>query len=250
MLSRLIVGGVAVAVLTGGCLGLPSGETQSDSQTAKPWQPPSPTGTPAQTLLAEALQRSQQVAFRFTVEGDLPGDDGTIKATGAFDPTAKLFESTIQISSQKDPVHRIVVGTDSYLQQTGGKWVHLDLKRVKPDALVYFDMTDATGLVKFTTRVESAEGTAATGYKGRFDAGGASPEFLPVGAPSLWVIGGAAPFTATVDGKGWVTTITVELTDKDRTVKLTTTMSGHGEPLQIKAPAKKSVVEADDLYYR
>lgn len=245
---------VTAALFTGGCLGLPSTDeapARTGPRAPAPVSPtPEPTGTPAQTLLVEALRRSQAVAYRFTVEGELPGDDGTIKATGAYDPAAKAFESTIAISSQQTPTHRIVVGTDSYLEQAGGKWVHLDLTRVKPDSLVYFDMTDPTGLVKFTTRVSTAEPGGAGTYTGTFDASGARPEFLPVGAPSIWSIGGqGSPFTITVDGQGWVTSIAIELTSKDKTLKLLTTMSGHGAPAQVKAPARKSVVEADAMYY-
>ncbi|MEV4140361.1 hypothetical protein AB0J72_50395 [Dactylosporangium sp. NPDC049742] len=253
MIRRIVTSAAVVAatLLTGGCLGLPDAEPEPATATTTKAASPSPTGTPAQALLVEALRRVQQVAYRFSVQGDLPDDGGTITANGAYDPAAKLFESTIQTAATKGPVHRIVVGTDNYLQQPGGgKWVHLDLKRVKTDSLVYFDMTDPTGLVQFTTKVGQATLKSAGTYTGTFNASGAKPEFLPVGAPSIWSIGGEnSPFTISVDEQGWVTSIAVELTGKDKTLKLVTTLSGHNTPTQIKAPAKKSVVEADDMYY-
>lgn len=50
--------------------------------------------------------------------------------------------------------------------------------------------------------------------------------------------------------QGWVTSITVELEPSEGpTLSMTTTFSGHGTKLPIKAPAKAQVREADGMYY-
>lgn len=50
--------------------------------------------------------------------------------------------------------------------------------------------------------------------------------------------------------QGWVTSITVELEPSEGpTLSMTTTFSGHGTKLPIKAPPKAQVREADGMYY-
>lgn len=215
---------------------------------------PSPTPDTARAELVEALQRSQSVAHRYAVRGSLP-EGQKVKGSGAFDPKARRFQSTIAVTGGKYPAagSRIVIGTDSYSRPSDEKqWVHIDLKRVKrDDPFLRFDWVDPTGLTQFTEAIVSVQRTGPHTYTGRFDPDGKdATSFLPVGAPSIISIGTPlSPFTITTDDQGWVTSITVELTPRTGPkLTMTTTLSGHGTALKIKAPARAA--EAADFYYR
>ncbi|WP_203922772.1 hypothetical protein [Rugosimonospora africana] len=202
-----------------------------------------------------ALRRIQAAPYKFTVKSNLP-ENSSVSATGAFDPVAKLFQATTTITggTSAGTLQRIVVGTNSYQRQSSREpWVHLDLSRVKKDdSLVYFDMTDPTGLAKFITKIATVEQPDPHTYQGYFDPYGSGANFLPIGAPSLWSIGGGnAPFTATTDEQGRVSQIRIVLEPSNgTTLTMTTTLSDQGKPLQVKAPAKANVREADPMYYK
>ncbi|WP_157641430.1 hypothetical protein [Longispora albida] len=189
------------------------------------------------------------------MQGSLP-EGASVQGTGKHDPGERVFESTVNITGGKSPsaIQRIVIGQDSYTREPDDQtWVHLDLSRVKQDSLAYFDMGDPTGLVKFSSAIGSVRQTGPHAYAGTF-----SPEssnilkpFLPVGAPSMiavFII--SAKFTATTDEHGWVTSITVGFEPSNSPpLNMTTTMTGHGTKLQVKAPPKGQVHEAAGFYY-
>ncbi|MFE9204726.1 hypothetical protein [Micromonospora sp. NPDC007230] len=248
----LFTAGLAgILLLAAGCTAspepTPAGVTAQASAAA-----PAPTPDSRAELVA-ALQRSQGVSHRYAVRGDLP-EKQKITGTGAFDPKARRFQSTIAVTGGKYPSagSRIVIGTDSYVRPSDDKnWVHVDLKRVRrDDSFLRFDWVDPTGLKAFTSSITSAYRAGPNTYTGRFDPReGDARSFLPVGAPSIVSLGmPLSPFTITTDDRGWVTSIKVELAPSEGPkLTLTTTMSGHGKPLKIKAPAKAG--EAADFYY-
>ncbi|SBT47074.1 hypothetical protein GA0070621_2800 [Micromonospora narathiwatensis] len=214
---------------------------------------PSPTPDTVRAELVEALRRSQGVAHRYAVRGNLP-EGQSVKGSGAFDPKARRFQATISVTGGKYPAagSRVVIGTDSYVRSAEQKdWVHVDLKRVKrDDPFLRFDWADPTGLKTFSAAITSAQRTGPHTYTGRFDPDGKDiTSFLPVGAPSMVSIGmPLSPFTITTDEQGWVTSIVVELTPRTGPkLTMTTTMSGHGTALKIKSPARFG--EAADFYY-
>jgi hypothetical protein len=250
--TLLALGLAGTVLLAAACAGpaepTPAGTTSRAGSAA-----PSPTPDTARVELVEALQRSRGVAHRYAVKGNLP-EGQNVKGTGAFDPRARRFQSTIAVTGGKYPAagSRIVIGTDSYVRPSDEKtWVHVDLKRVKrDDPFLAFDWADPTGLEAFTAAITSARRTGPRSYTGRFDPDASmKTSFLPVGAPSIVSIGiPLSPFTITTDDQGWVTSITVEITSgDDPKLTMTTTMSGHGQPLKIKAPARAE--EAADFYY-
>jgi hypothetical protein len=203
--------------------------------------------------LLQALRRTQGASHRYTVRGTLP-ERHTVQASGGFDPKARRFEAKVKIADGKDvsDTHRIVLDQHSYLREAGDDfWVHLDLGRVKEDSLVYLDMSDPTGLTEFASVLGSVRQTGPNEYTGRFNPDSGLDPFLPLGAPRVVSFGIAAgDFTATTDGKGWVTSITVELEPTDGPkITMTTTLSGHGTKLSIKAPGKAQVREAAEEYY-
>jgi hypothetical protein len=213
---------------------------------------PAPSGPDAKQQLLAALRRSQQASHKFAVRADLP-DKQKVKATGAFDPKKRRFSVTMKESGGKNPqaAQRIVVGTDSFSRERAGeRWVHLDLKRIKPDdPLLFFDMKDPTGLARFATSIASVEPAGPGRYRGEFNPHQPGDPFAPIGTPSVYSLGwGTADFTAATDGKGWVTSISLQMPDGKAKLTMTTTLSGHGKPTGITRP--KSYGEAADFYYK
>ncbi|GAA0443777.1 hypothetical protein Aca07nite_52640 [Actinoplanes capillaceus] len=221
--------------------------TESTSAAAAP----SPTGAPARDQLLAALEKSRQSTYRFSVTGDVP-DKQKVAGSGAFDPKAKRLSVKYKITGKEaDQAERIVVGTDLYSREKSNEtWVHLDLKRIKKDSLYWFDMTDPTGLSRFTSSVDQVRSTGPNAFAGTLDIEGDkfNDGFLPVGTPAISVwFGGNAQFTATTDAAGWVTSIGVTLRDSDGALKMTTRLSGHGKPSGVKKPSNYG--EAWDFYY-
>lgn len=247
------VGLGGLLLTTGGCLGLPSSDDPDPVAASK--AAPSPTGTPASEELKAALLRTQAAPFRFAVDSG-PIDGQTTKATGAVDPVGKRYEATTTTTggTGAGTYQHIVIGADGYQRaDTDKQWVHLDLSRTKPTSiLVPFTMADPTGLETFTGQVGSVQRTGPHEFSGKFNAAGTERRYLPIGVPSVTAFFlNTSPFKATTDDQGRVTMIRIELTLSDKPkVVMTTTFSDHGTQPATKAPAKKTVVEADDMYYR
>lgn len=249
---------LAATVLAGtsACLGFDAGGEESTPFAASQ-APPSPTGTPAKDEFVAALRRTHAAPYRFTVESPLP-EGGTVKAAGAFDPVAKLFEATTTITgtgnAQDGTRHRIVIAKDSYQREEPDKrWIHLDLSRIAEDnPLLYFDTADPTGLAKFAANVTSVQRATDGTYSGTVDPYVKGPGFLPIGAPSIVTLGmGKAPFKATTDTQGNVLTITIELSPTGKPkLSMTTTLTDHGKPSTTKPPKSSLVDEADEMYYK
>ncbi|MFG1920420.1 hypothetical protein [Cryptosporangium sp. NPDC048952] len=217
--------------------------SQTDPEPA-PNTKPSPSPTQDEADLVAALRRTQRAPHHFAIDADLPKNEH-LTGTGAFDVTKLLYESSTKA------LERIVVGTDYYQRDKGSGWVHVDLKRLKKDSELHFAIADATGLLQFADAITDAHKTGPNTYDGRFqpDTEDFKEPFLPLGAPSLWSIGlRVSPFTATVDARGWVTAITLELTPTDSpTLRMEATLSRHGKPIDV---AKPRAQEADEAFYR
>ncbi|WP_144118453.1 hypothetical protein [Catellatospora sichuanensis] len=239
---------IGTLLAAGGCGGGEAPDPTAWPSTAVP----SPTPDQAREDFLQALQRTHRAAYRYTVRGDLP-EGADVQATGAHDPAARLFEVKVTVNGTASPsaTHRIVTGEHNYLRDLDDKlWVHLDLSRMSQDSLVYFDMSDPAGLARFSSSIGSVRRTGPNAYAGRFN-----PEknhvkhFIPVGAPTIFTLGVLfADFTATTD-RGWITSITVEVDPKGPPLHITTEFSGHGTKMQIKAPPKAQVREANISYY-
>ncbi len=203
-----------------------------------------------------ALARTQAVAYAFTVRSDVD-EDGTLTASGAVDPGAKTFTSTVKITS---PTHSpnstamILVGGQLYerdLERKSSRWIHIDPVRLAKSTLPTFDAADPTGLAKFAKTLGSVErGSAPGAYLGRFNAHEAG--LLPIGAPEMTCFCvQLVPFRATVDAQGYVTSISVDVVQTTgRTLKMTTTLTGFTKAVPVKAPAKAQTIEATDDFYR
>jgi hypothetical protein len=249
-LAALLAG---ILLGTGGCDGAADGPKQAASSAGA--DSPSPTAPPVKPELVAALEKTKAGPFRFAVESTLP-DDVSVSGGGAFDAARQVFESTVTYAGGTSAgTHlRIAIGNDHFLREaTDKRWVHLDMSRVRKDnTLTYFDLSDPVGLTRFASELGIVKRSGTNTYQGTFDASGASPAFLPLGAPSLWTIGHAStPFKATTDEQGRITTITIDMAQSGKpTITMKTTISEHGNPLTTKAPAKSQYAEADSMYYR
>ncbi len=248
-LRHLLLTTTIALLATTGCTPPPPGKPNTEP--SAPAAVPSPAAPDAKEELLTALRRTHAAAYTFKVRADLP-ESKRVTASGAFDPKRVLYSGTIKESGGKNPEsgQRVVVGKDSFTRQdSGDDWVHLDLRRIKPsNTLEYFDMKDPTGLAKFTSSIESVERTGPNTFRGKFAAMQTGDPFVPIGTPSVIVFSfGNSDFTATTGGNGRVTSIVVELKDKKATLKMTTTLGGHGKPTGITKP--KHYGEAADFYY-
>ncbi|GIE89616.1 hypothetical protein Are01nite_60960 [Actinoplanes regularis] len=248
-LRRLLLTTTITLLATTGCTPPPPGKANSGPSAPAAGQ--SPSGPSAKEELLAALRKTHAAAYTFKVQADLP-DSKHGKASGAFDPKRVLYSVTTKESGGKDPDsgQRVVVGKDSFTRgDSNDEWVHLDLRRIKPtNTLESFDMKDPTGLAKFASSIESVERTGPNTFRGEFTAMQTGDPFVPIGTPSIIVFSfGTSDFTATTDGKGWVTSVAVELKDEKATLKMTTTLGSHGKPTGIAKP--KHYGEAADFYY-
>lgn len=242
---------IGLLFLAGGCI---STDYPSEPDVSASTPSPTPTVDQARDGMLTALRRTEAATYRFKVSGQLP-EGQKIESTGTFDPKARAYAATTKIIGGKNPtaVEQIVVGTDSYTREPGEKtWVHLDLKRAKPSIFNTYNLADPPGMTRFIAAIGGTTKQAEPNtYLGHFDASGKDP-FLPVGSPGLVAFTlGMTPFTLTTDERGWVTSIAVEFKQNDGArYAMTTTLSGHGARLGTKAPPKRTVEEADDMYYR
>ena len=256
---RALLALTAVAALAAGCTrpgpaektALP-GAPAAGAAVAAASASPSPTGPDARQRLLTALEKTKKASYRFSVSGDVV-DNKKITGSGAYDPKAKRITTTKKLtggSTEQSQV--IVVGTDFFSREKNGEtWVHLNLKRVKKNGLYYYDMTDPTGLSRFVSSVATVRSTGPTTFSGSLDIKGDkfNDGFLPVGTPAISVwFGGDAQFSATTDAKGWVTSIGVSLRDKNKTLRMTTRLTGHGAASGITKPSNYG--EAMDIYYQ
>ncbi|SNY49807.1 hypothetical protein [Paractinoplanes atraurantiacus] len=218
------------------------------STAAAPSPSPSPLDT-AKPDLITALQKTHKAPYKFAVNAAAP-EKQRIQGGGTYDPKAKKLSTTTKVTGgDKDPQsrQRIVIAGDLYEKEAGeGTWVHLDLRRIKKDSYLQVDMADPNGLAAFTKSIETVRKTGPRGFSGTFDPSAGKEDFLPIGAPSIWIIGGSADFKAFTDANGWITRIDVQVNNKE-TLKMTTTFSAHGKPVTVAKP--KRVGEAMDFYY-
>ncbi|EXG79213.1 hypothetical protein [Cryptosporangium arvum] len=205
---------------------------------------PAPSPTQDEVDLVAALRRTQRVPHHFAVDADLPKDEH-LTGSGEFDVTEQLY------ASSTGTLDRVVIGSDYYQRDPGARWVHVDLERLKEDSKLHFGMADATGLLQFADAITEAHKTGPNTYSGRFqpDTEDFKEPFLPIGAPSLWSIGmRVSPFTVTVDAKGWVIEVSMELTPTDSpTLRMEATLSAQGQPVSVEKPTAQ---EADEAFYK
>lgn len=243
MRTRLAaIAALLVAVCTA-CTSTPTPTAPAPSRRAQ-----SPTRD--QTDLVASLRRTQAAPHRFAVDADLPKGQH-LRGTGSFDAAKLLYASSTELGDPKSGLDRIATGTDYYQRAPGAGWVHVDLRRLTEQSALHFATADATGLVQFAGAITEARRTGPGTYTGRFrpDTEDVTEPFLPLGTPSVRSVGmRVSPFTVTLDARGWVTSIAVELTPTNSpTLHMDVALSAHGKPVDVERPDAQ---EADDTLYR
>lgn len=241
------------AMLVAGCTDSSTpADVASDAPMGLRAHAPRDAGPTAKETLTAALTKTAKAAYAMNVDADLP-DDSSIKASGGYDGARKRLKLLTDVKGQSARKGQlIVIGDDSYSRGANGEtWVHLDQARLKKDALEKIDMTDPTGLARFTEAIGTVRKTGATSFEGEFDAsrGTFADPVIPVGAPAFYGFGGAlatTPFTATTDASGWVTSIVVTV-EASPELTMTTKFSKQGQDSGIKKPG--NTAEAADFYY-
>jgi hypothetical protein len=240
-----------VVTLVGGCTPAVEFDDPEPRRTAPAASRSGPTDR--QKLMA-TLENMNTAPFRFSVTSGTP-DGGTITATGSADPAGKRYAVTGEITGKDAAsVKRVLVGSDLYeWQPTVNAWVHVDMTRVKRQGLWDFDVADPSGLAGFVAALKESWSVEfdQDGYTGHVSVK-ATDAFLPVGLPAITVLAThPVPFTARVDAQGRITELIVNVvpTNSDPTVKMTTTFTELGAPVQIGPPPKRDTREADASVY-
>ena len=171
-------------------------------------------------------------------------------------PKPRQYHATTRFTGGKypDSIEQIVIGPNEYQRTPGdATWVHLDLSRIKVTSLEYIDMTDPTGLARWTASILDVQRTGPQSFTGTFAPDSATGNTLPLGTPTLTVFFFGTPptFVATTDDAGRITSVTIKMkvSDDKKPINVTTKLSGYGANAGIKAPAKSHVSEAADFYY-
>lgn len=245
-----------ILLAAGGCTAVEKSDpvAATPAITASVSASPTPTLPPAKPEFLTALAKTTAGPFHFTMQSTLP-DRESESGHGAFDKARQVYESTLtHVGGSLAGTHlRIAIGKNHFLRDAkDGRWVHLDMSRVSKDnGLIYFDLTDPIGLGRFASRVVDVARLGPKTYVGSFDPSGITPEFLPLGAPSLWIIGdSAAKFNATVDASGRVNAITISVAVPGKpTMLMKATFTRLGTRLTTKAPSRSQYDEADNMYY-
>jgi hypothetical protein len=246
--------GVAIAAwLVGALLGV-SACLSSDDWESAPASTPTTSSTALQARddFVAALKKTSGLRMTFTVQSDL--DDGSLSGTGAADPGAQTMTSTVTVNDKyPSKIEKIQIGNQIWerdLRQNASAWLHIDQSKLPKDDKRLVNPADPIGLANLTPAIGSVEKGSGPGqYLGKFYPARAG--LLPLGAPDLTCLCTAlAPFTATVDEQGRVTSLsfTIDQTGA-KTLKMTTTMAGFDQPVRVVKPTKGRIVEAPDSYY-
>src|SRR6185369_6199159 len=109
-----------------------------------------------------------------------------------------------------------------------------------------FDKDDPTGLARLIERIALVRRTGPHAYSGQFVPAVSFTASLPIGAPAFAAVSlaGAVDFSAITNEQGWVTSITIDMKPTDGPpLHMTTTLTGHGDKLDVKRPPKSQVQE-------
>ena len=140
----------------------------------------------------------------------------------------------------------MVIGTDLYNRNLDEKqWLHVDLSQSKNDPLS-FDKDDPTGLARLIDRIALVAPTGPHAYAGQFVLEASFTASLPIGAPEFAAVSlaGAGGLLGHHERQGWVTSITIDMKPAEGPpLHMTTTMTGHGDKLDVKRPPKSQVQE-------
>ncbi|WP_432986917.1 hypothetical protein [Dactylosporangium sp. CA-233914] len=135
----------------------------------------------------------------------------------------------------------------------GKKWLKVDPSKVKnSDMISAADVKDPTGLSVLPTLVTQATTTDGRSFTGTLDV--TKESFALVDKDALKGLGDlakAVPFTATVDDKGYLTSVKVSVPAYSGTKadNVTITYTGFGAPVLAPTPAASEMIDAPESAY-
>ena len=243
MTRRLAVTGLALltALSLGACQTDKGGADASATTSAAAAHDPAA----AQELAAAAKKLADD-----TVKVDMQMGGG-VSMAGAMDPKAGKAEMTMKMSAgEQSDIKVIKVADELFLKFSGSleklagaKWMRLDVADLKAGSnfaiMPEGDPTGANALATAATRVNRT----ADGFTGVLDITKA-PSLNKESLKALGATANTVPFTAKVDGSGRLVEMTVDMTGLAPSAgRMTTTYSGFGEPVSVKAPPKAQTTE-------
>ncbi|MDI6100112.1 hypothetical protein QLQ12_16030 [Actinoplanes sp. NEAU-A12] len=215
---------LAAALLSTGCISLPLPEAPEPS--------PRPTYPIVVDEFTPILERTRASSYAYSVDGTLPGGK-KLAASGAFDAKAKRLVSKLEITpgSLQSGYQEV---------RANGKETWIKIGAMDWQSRRGFDLTDPTGLNSFAEAIQDVrlagpnlywvyvktDSNVVQGYS-----------FLPIGAPgtvsAYSPLGGAIRVNVTTDGAGLITSFVIEADSDGQKHRLTTTLSGHGQPVIV-----------------
>jgi hypothetical protein len=243
----IAAGLVAALVGVTGCLSTDDWDSHPESTPVT-----SSTALPDRDDFVAALKKTAGLRLTFTVQSDL--DNGSLSGTGAADPTAQTMTSIVTVDDQyPSKIEKVQIGNQIWerdLKQNASTWLHIDQAKLPKNDKRLVNPADPLGLANLAPAIGSVEKGSGPGkYIGKFYPAHAG--LLPLGAPELTCLCTAlAPFTATVDEQGRVTSLSFTIDQTSgKTLKMNTTMAGFDQPVRVAKPTKGHTVEAPDSYY-
>jgi hypothetical protein len=244
---RLTTTGVAlVAALSLGLTGC--GNSGSGGGTASPSASASsaaPTLAPRDELTAAVQKLNEEtVKVNFAMTG--------FSGQGAMDPAAKKMRisGNLGLGGEAMKMDMIVLGEDIYLKMDGlatmsDKWQHIDASKLPAGSqLRQMSGGDPVGANNLLSGVTEVRRVGEGRYQGTLDATkstAADPEALRVFGDKAK----AVPFTASLDERGRLTELTVDMQSLHQSLgQMKTTYSDFGVPVSVEKPAAGQIEEA------
>ncbi|MGI5244616.1 hypothetical protein [Dactylosporangium sp. CA-139066] len=231
------------------------GATTGATGTAAP--APAKSLAPADQLAA-AASKTGGGTYTFTMTS------ANATADGAADPTGPTSTGRLVVTLDKAKVtfETLFIG-GTYLVKISGlpvpgldgrKWLRLDRSKLNDNSLLdASSVKDPTGLSAFPGTVSQASTTDGRQFKGMLDLTKQSFTIVDNDAvKGLGDLAKAVPFEATVDEKGYLTSVKVSVPAYAQTKadQVRVTYSGFGTPLQAQPPAASEVIDAPEAAYR
>jgi len=210
----------------------------------------------------DAVLASDQVLTQTTYKYTLSSDG--LSGTGAADPAAK--KTSMSVSGDQGSAHIkmdiILIGTNLWLKMDLGaankaagiptRFMHIDQAKLKDKSKLGFstDDSDPAESLKLLKGLVEVQRVDATHYTATVDLTQVTAS--SVDASMLDKLGDkakAVPATITLDDKGRLAALTIDLSAVDPTATIKVTYSDFGAPVTIDPPAKSDVVEAPKNVY-
>ncbi len=251
MNRRLTVTGLALLT----ALGLGACQTDKQGSTGGPATPAAAaTGAAPDPAALKALQAAAAKLAQDTVKIRSEMGGG-VTMTGALDPKTGRGDMRMRMAAPGDAegsdIRIVKDDGDTYLKFSGGlanvvgtKWMRVPAEKLKAgSAFQVMPEGDPTGAGTLARAVTQVRRDGANGFAGLLDVT-RSPTLNKDSLKALGARSGTVPFTATVDGEGRLTGMTVDMSGLAPTAgTLRTTYSDFGAPVKVKVPSAWQVTD-------